>query len=179
MEPRSNCVATDSKGKLLNFNALANVLQTKVDSALASCRAIYAKLNMSDVVVFVGADHDVSTTTWARPGVLGNSTTVIYTAGNPLHTGRDVNASKNIEMEDELYEKTLVDFFLLTETTFFLSNCQHSYCPRSRCGNSFAYNVHLHRSPAAEALEFPYPGFQCHEGPDVAAVAAEHGLIRG
>jgi len=93
--------------------------------------------------VFVGSDNTVRKKHWDLGGA------VVVTKGRPTHTGRRVGENAT-HVGGAL--KALVDFFLLTETDVFASNCDYR-CSGGLCGNTFAFNVHYHRAPAFATRE--------------------------
>ncbi len=76
---------------------------------------------------------------------LAPNVTMLATKGHPMHTGRPVmNRPATNHSEHEGARKALLDFFLLTETDYFVSNCAYT-CFGHHCSNTFAYNIHNHR----------------------------------
>ena len=110
------------------------------------------------LVYFVVGDTDVEHSSWLKVGSLGPGVSIVTTPGHPLHTGRRVNnASLSTDVVRTETIKTLLDFFLLAEADFFVSNCKYDACYANnndvlgkKCGNSFSYNVHARRSPAVK-----------------------------
>ena len=92
---------------------------------------------------------------------LAPNVTMLATKGHPMHTGRPVmNRPATNRSEHEGARKALLDFFLLTETDYFVSNCAYT-CFGHHCANTFAYNIHNHRSPVSATLERFAPHYGC------------------
>ncbi len=92
---------------------------------------------------------------------LAPNVTMLATKGHPMHTGRPVmNRPATNHSEHEGARKALLDFFLLTETDYFVSNCAYT-CFGHHCSNTFAYNIHNHRSPVSATLERFAPHYGC------------------
>jgi len=110
------------------------------------------------LVVFVGSDSMINQGSWLG---LAPNVTMIATKGHPTHTGRPVmNRPATNHSEREGARKALLDFFLLTETDYFVSNCAYT-CFGHHCSNTFAYNIHNHRSPVGATLERFAPHYGC------------------
>ena len=121
----------------------------------------HAKSIPRRAVVFVSADRTTEANIWRN---ITPVVTVLKTPGHPVHTGR---ASSTAACDREGALKAVADFFILTETEWFASNVNYA----ASTGNTYAQNIHLHRSPSSERLERVAPNYDCHvsDGPKAAS----------
>ena len=112
------------------------------------------------ITLFVAADHEVNKTHWD----LAAATAVVTTSGHPAHTGRPYGRNTSPYRGTR---KALVDFFLLTEADHFVSNCPYT-CSGEKCRSTFAFNVHIHRSPKFGNQERLAPEYKCPNMPHLA-----------
>ena len=104
----------------------------------------------SKIYYMIGSDSKEMRTTFnSRKGA--NSTIepsfVDDIQGTIVHSGRSIENLSDIakKVVEEGYEKVIIEFFLLTVTDIFLTNCRFPSRASAREGNTFAYNIMMIR----------------------------------
>lgn len=101
---------------------------------------------LTRAVLFVGSDRD----DWLMSTNDLGGLKVLTTAGHPVHT------AINTTNKTQGLVKALVDFFLLAEADFYVSNCKLKTCAQLLtpfCQNTFAYNAYVRRLPSLLDLD--------------------------